>query len=123
MNFPLKRRKFKVESLRESAMIRSAGHLTFVRGFVCSVSNTHGHECQGKIEAAHVRIGTDGGTALKPSDCWAIPLCASHHAEQHRIGERSFETKYKISMKAIAEKLWRVSSHRLKYERKQERTA
>jgi len=116
----LRRRKKQSMNVRDSGMIRSDGHLAFVRGFICAVSpmrDTGPDCCDGKVEAAHVRIGTDGGTSLKPSDCWAIPLCASHHAEQHRIGERSFETKYKISMKAIAEKLWRVSSHRLKYER------
>jgi hypothetical protein len=103
-------------NVRDSGMIRSDGHLKFVRGFVCAVSASQPNSCEGKVEAAHTRIGTDGGTSLKPSDCWAIPLCASHHAEQHRIGERSFETKYQISMKAIAEKLWHVSKHRLKYE-------
>ncbi len=99
-------------------MIRSAGHLAFVRGFVCAVSTNHGDSCEGKIEAAHVRIGTDGGTSLKPSDCFALPLCSVHHAEQHRIGERSFETKYGINMKAVAEKLWKASKHRLAFEKK-----
>jgi hypothetical protein len=118
MNYPLKRRKFKVESLGGSSMIRSPAHLKFVRGFCCSVAVKHGDSCGGKIEAAHVRIGTDGGTSLKPSDCWALPLCSVHHAEQHRIGERSFETKYSINMKSLAEKLWKASKHRLAFEKK-----
>ena len=97
-------------------MIRSDQHLRFVRSFMCACAAAGATDCSGKIEAAHTRIGTDGGTSLKPSDCYAIPLCSSHHAEQHRIGERSFETKYKINMKEIAARLWRVSKHRLRYE-------
>jgi hypothetical protein len=118
MSFPLKRRKKTSMNVQDSGMIRSAGHLAFVRGFVCAVSLTHSHECGGKVEAAHTRVGTDGGTSLKPSDCWALPLCSVHHAEQHRIGERSFETKYSINMKSLAEKLWRASKHRLAFEKK-----
>jgi hypothetical protein len=114
----LKRRKREPMGCRDSDMIRSPQHLAHLRGFVCAVSLTHGHECQGKIEAAHVRNGTDGGTSLKPSDCWALPLCRDHHAEQHRIGERSFDTKDQINMKSIAEKLWKASKHRLAFEKK-----
>lgn len=118
MNMLLKRRKHKVQSLRDSGMIRSAGHLAFVRGFVCAASVKDPEGCGGKIEAAHTRTGTDGGTSLKPSDCWALPLCSKHHAEQHRIGERSFETKYGFKMKDVAERLWKASRFRLAFEKK-----
>ena len=114
----LRRRKKIPMKVRDSDMIRSDAHLKFVRGFICSALAAGATDCSGKVEAAHTRVGTDGGTSLKPSDCWAIPLCAGHHAEQHRIGERSFETKYKISMKDIAARLWKSSAHRLKHERK-----
>lgn len=63
---------------------RSRAHLQWIRGNVC-------YECGagGKIEAAHVRIGTDGSTAEKPSDYWTIPLCIPCHDRQHD-GERTF---------------------------------
>lgn len=54
------------------------------------------------IEVAHVRRGTDGGTGLKPSDCWTISLCHTHHASQHALGEASFEALHSIDMKALA---------------------
>lgn len=54
------------------------------------------------IECAHVRIGTDGGIGLKPSDRWVMSLCQHHHAEQHRIGERAFEGKYQIDLVELA---------------------
>ena len=54
------------------------------------------------IECAHVRTGTDGGIGLKPSDRWTISLCSAHHAEQHRLGERRFEVRYKLDLRALA---------------------
>jgi hypothetical protein len=63
------------------------------------------------IECAHVRAGTDGGIALKPSDHWAISLCSFHHAEQHRIGEATFEKLHGIDLQAIAEEFAGASPH------------
>ncbi len=59
-----------------------------------------------------MRSGTDGGTALKPSDRWSVSLCRTHHAEQHRIGERAFEAKHALDLKAIAERFAATSPHR-----------
>lgn len=61
------------------------------------------------IECAHVRTGTDGGTAIKPSDWWTVPLCSVHHLEQHNIGEPAFERLHKIDLKRIALALARQS--------------
>jgi hypothetical protein len=69
-----------------------------------------------------VRIGTDGGTSLKSSDRYCVPLCGPHtnlrggrlelvegcHAEQHR-GERTFWTERRIDPLIVASKLWKVS--------------
>ena len=63
------------------------------------------------IECAHVRAGTDGGIALKPSDRWCISLCSFHHAEQHRIGERRFEQKHGLCLAELAELFARRSPH------------
>jgi len=119
MNFPLRRRKKTAMNCRDSGMIRSDGHLQFCRGFRCSIADHPAHECEGKIEACHVRAGTDGGTSLKPSDCFVIPICAGGHRLQHQIGEAAFETRFGINMKAIAAKLWKASAHRLRHDRKQ----
>jgi len=74
------------------------GHRAWVRRHQCSVAN-----CRRRpIECAHVRRGTDGGVALKPSDRWCVSLCAFHHAEQHRLGERRFEAKYDLDLAALA---------------------
>lgn len=95
---------------RREKRIRCPGHLKWLRGFACSVKG-----CDRRpIEAAHVRVGTNGGTGLKPDDGWAVSLCAHHHAEAHRIGERSFEAKYQIDLKELARAFVRQSPHRRK---------
>lgn len=99
--------------------IRSDSHLRWIRGFECSIAGKRGHACQGKIQAAHVRTGTDGGGSSKPGDNWTIPLCAEAHAIQHspKMGEPRFEAHYGIDMKAIASGLAARSPHLAKLRR------
>jgi hypothetical protein len=52
--------------------------------------------------------------ALKPSDAWVISLCATHHQEQHRLGERQFSNKYDLDLIALATEFARRSPHRLR---------
>lgn len=112
----LKRRKPQKMGLREAPQIRSEKHKQWVRGHECAIAGRNGHVCSGKIEAAHVRTGTDGGLNVKPGDNWTIPLCGEAHIRtQHRLGERLFEVTYGINMKAIAEQLWKASPHGKKY--------
>jgi hypothetical protein len=66
------------------------------------------------IECAHVRRGTDGGVALKPSDRWVISLCVKHHMEQHRLGEQTFETKYGLDLVELAQTFASRSPQRTK---------
>ena len=65
-------------------MIRDKNHLKFIRSLPCCVCRNP------ETVAAHIRVGTDGGMGLKPSDCYTVPLCHSCHTRQHRIGERTF---------------------------------
>lgn len=112
LNTPKRRKPAKL-GMRQPPQIRCAAHLQWIRGHVCAVDIGCGF-CFGKTEAAHTRVGTDGGLAVKPGDNWTIPLCHHHHAEQHSIGEPAFEKKYGIDMKKIAEALWSKSPHRRK---------
>ena len=86
---------------------RSPAHRAFVRSHACC-----GCGSQTAIECAHVRDGTDGGTGIKPSDCWTISLCRDCHARQHQIGEASFERERGINMKALAQEFVRHSPKR-----------
>jgi hypothetical protein len=82
-------------------------HRAWVRRHHCSVPGCE----ELPVECAHVRSGTDGGIALKPSDRWAISLCQHHHAEQHLIGEFAFEKAHGLDLVAIAEEFARRSPH------------
>ncbi len=107
----LQRRKSPRMGLRETPQLRSQIHLKWVRGHCCAVQNP---DCEGKIEAAHVRSGTDGAMGVKPSDNWSIPLCSGHHRHQHQIGETAFEKQFSVSMRKIAQELWAKSPARKK---------
>lgn len=88
-------------------------HRNWVRGFACSFCGHMGTE-RNPIEAAHVRLGTNGGTSLKPSDKWCVSLCADCHARQHKVGERTFWKPLGINPKILAEEFARKSPHWLK---------
>jgi hypothetical protein len=80
-----------------------ARHLAFVRLLPCTACGR-----AAPSEAAHVRCGTDGGTSLKPSDRYAVPLCEGCHKIQHG-GELSFWSALRIDPLDIALRLWTVS--------------
>jgi hypothetical protein len=80
---------------------RAPAHLAFIRMLPCIIC------ARQPSQAAHIRIGTDGGTSLKPSDMWAVPLCADHHAIQHMFGERTFWESY--DPRIVAAELWTIT--------------
>lgn len=79
-------------------------HRDFVRGHACSACGS-----TISIEVAHIRIGTDGGTGLRPSDYYTVSLCKLCHAEQHTIGERTFWENAGIDPHAMAEAFAKAS--------------
>ena len=83
---------------------RRQQHLAFVRQLPCVACGK-----AAPSEAAHVRTATDGGTAVKPGDRYAVPLCTSCHAKQHRIGELSFWSARRIDPLNVALRLWTIS--------------
>lgn len=85
-------------------IIRSEKHKAFIRELPCAVG---GKGCYGPIEAAHVRMGSDGGVGMKPSDCYIVPLCNKHHAAQHTTSEMNFWIrKCNRDPHDLAELLW-----------------
>ena len=111
-----KRRKPQRSGIRDNdGPLRLPSHLKWIRGLICAVPYCENNQ----IEAAHIRIGTDGGMGVKPSDSFTIPLCRTHHQRSHDIGETSFENEHKIRLRMIAAKLWEVSPARKKLEAKE----
>ncbi len=92
---------WKVKFLRSCLpTTRDSKYLKIIRQLPCVV-------CFSKpCEAAHVRIGTDGGTSLKPSDRYCVPLCNKHHREQHNTGEHIFWDKLNINPVELCNKLY-----------------
>ena len=115
--FPHKRKRQKM-GVRQEPRIRCPAHLAWVRGHECAVHDER--VCFGKIEAAHVRMNTDGGMGVKPSDCYVVPLCARHHREQHQVGEHNFWTYFRgyVDPHKLAAQLWQRSPARIKYEKR-----
>lgn len=81
-------------------------HLNFIRSLKCVNCGTHEN-----IQAAHLRLQTNGGMGKKPSDRYTTPLCHDCHAEQHRVGEKTFWGDRDV--KKLCNDLWAVSGDRL----------
>lgn len=67
-------------------------------------------------QAAHIRMGNpaigkrNAGIGEKPSDRWAVPLCADCHLDapdaQHKVGERKFWERVGVDPFALAAQLY-----------------
>lgn len=106
--------RIKAKSDKADRGKRSPAHRAWVRGFACSACGR-----TDAIECAHVRVGTDGGMGIKPSDRWCISLCKDCHNQQHMQGEETFQKAHGINMKKLAEEFFKASPHRHKLETKE----
>ena len=84
---------------------RRVQHLAFVRQLPCVACGK-----AAPSDAAHVRTGTDGGVGRKPGDRYAVPLCTSCHAKQHRVGELTFWAALRVDPLNVAFRLWTMSA-------------
>lgn len=85
-------------------------HRAFLRRHGCVVPGCVAEP----IEVSHIRTAANAGIGLKPHDAFAVPMCGglhpdAHHAEYHRIGHHSFETKYGVDLNALAAEFVRRS--------------
>jgi hypothetical protein len=94
--------------LRGKPKLRSPAHRDWVREHMCVVPGC----ANMPIEAMHVRTAANAGTGMKPSDAYTCSGCTEHHRECHRIGEKSFEAKYKINLMALAREFFERSPFR-----------
>ena len=56
-----------------------------------------------------MRTGTDAGVGIKPADRYAVPLCVTCHATQHRVGELTFWSALRVDPLNVSLRLWTVS--------------
>lgn len=83
-------------------------HLAWIRCQPCAVEQLF---CGGITHAHHVRSASTAGTGLKPPDTAAVPLCAVHHDEFHRIGVQTFQALHAVDLKRLARELAAQSPH------------
>lgn len=83
-------------------------HYEWIKTLPCIVEG-----CQSTgSDPAHVRMsGTDGGTSLKPSDTWLVPMCRRHHLEQHAVGHYKFEQRHHVLFRETAKMLASISPY------------
>lgn len=92
------------------AKLRSPAHRAWVRSHRCVVPG-----CQlMPIECMHIRRASNSGTGFKPSDAFTCSGCRDHHAECHRIGEKTFERKHGVDLMAMAREFYESSPFRHK---------
>lgn len=92
--------------------------LQWLRGRACVLAALPGHQCDGKIEAAHVDHAGGKGVATKVADRHAIPLCSAAHRAQHTAGWRTFEARHGINAVALATDFWRAWPSRAAWEKR-----
>ncbi len=85
---------------------RSKEHLKFVASqpcLICGRTPSHAH---------HVRYAQPKGLALKVSDEFTVPLCATHHSENHRTGnELKWWQDHNVEPLSVAHRLWHEFRH------------
>lgn len=98
------------DATKAKPRLRSPAHRAWIRSHRCCVPG-----CQlMPIECAHVRTAATAGVGMKSSDAFCLSLCREHHAEQHRLGMRSFERRHGINMTGLAAEFFAASPHRTK---------
>lgn len=70
--------------------IRDPAYLKSFKDRICIASDNGVDVCGNEAIAAHVRIGQEGGTGLKPGDDLVCQICDRHHKEQHNSSESWF---------------------------------
>jgi len=94
-------------------------HQQYIRSKACVVPGCASRN----IICAHVRSGLpkgeQAGTGQKPHDTFTVPLCRSHHDEQHSLGEITFQKQHKIDLLKLSllyasgspeSKIWRKAN-------------
>jgi hypothetical protein len=88
----------------------NAGHLKFIRALPCVCCGAR------PVDAAHIRMASpiygkrDTGIGQKADDRWTLPLCRTHHDEQHKGSEAAFWASKGIDPFVLALTLWGCGS-------------
>lgn len=91
---------------------RFPSHLAWLRKRPCLLAGKAGHECEGRIEAAHVDHAGGKGMSLKVADFHAVPLCGTSHAALHSAGAKTWQMRHGVNLLDAAQQYAKASPHR-----------
>lgn len=99
-------KKLKRTRIKKTERLEWPRHRRFVKSHECAIMGLGAPNwsdcCNGRIEFAHIRLGTHTGMKQTPHDRFGISLCRKHHREAHKTGEATFQQKYKFDWQALA---------------------
>jgi hypothetical protein len=73
--------------MQRQPRVEEPAYLAYVRTLPCLICRRLGSD-PAHLRAAAPQYGKrQCGMGEKPDDCWALPLCRTHHDDQHRINE------------------------------------
>jgi len=86
---------------------RDEAYRAWIRGKRCIIEGAttldlRAHHCYGGVQACHVISRGAGGADHRN----LYPGCAVAHTEQHAIGIKSFEDRWRLSLAEAATYLW-----------------
>jgi hypothetical protein len=94
-------------TISEPRRHRDKGHLTFVASQPCLVCG------RSPADAHHLRFTQPRAMGRKVSDEFTVPLCRTHHRDNHRFGdEQAWWASSSINPVEVSRKLW-VSTRRI----------
>lgn len=91
---------------------RFPSHLAWLRKRPCLLAGKPGHDCEGKIEAAHVDHAGGKGMSLKVADYHTVPLCSMSHASLHMAGPKTWQMRHGVNLIDAAAAYAKASPHR-----------
>lgn len=102
---PLKRKtRLKIKGRSRFPKRRSPKYCAWIRSHPCLLAERipgwidGDIGCGGRVECAHVISRGAGGHDVANT----VPLCTRHHRQSHRIGQRTFEKMYDVSLELKA---------------------
>jgi hypothetical protein len=96
-----------VLTIAEPRRFRDKAHLKFVASQSCLICGRN------PADAHHLRFAQPRGMGLKVSDEFTVPLCRTHHRDNHRFGEeQAWWSRQAIDPMEVSRKLW-VSTRRI----------
>jgi hypothetical protein len=96
-----------VLTIAEPRRFRDKAHLKFVASQPCLICGRN------PADAHHLRFAQPRGMGLKVSDEFTVPLCRTHHRDNHRFGEeQAWWSRQAIDPLEVSRRLW-VSTRRI----------